>query len=175
VEGDVAVVDLAGAGTNSVASESAVAAVQQLVHTVTGVGADQRVELAGVRLLLDGRAVDELWGHVPAGGVLTRAAALTTLAQVWLISPQQGDTVGRSFQVHVAGAVPEATVQLWVRDASGAVVKRQTITLSIGGPQRGEARATVTLEPGRYTLEAFFESLADGSVQALDDHAIVVR
>jgi hypothetical protein len=31
------------------------------------------------------------------------------------------------------------------------------------------------LEPGRYTLEAFFESLADGSVQALDDHAIVVR
>lgn len=175
VDGDVAVVDLSGAQSNTLDKQSARMAVQQLVWTVTGVAADRGVQLRGIRLLLDGHPVSQLWGQVAAGGDLTRAAALDTLAPVWLISPQEGDSVQGTFDAHVGGAVFEATAQLRVRDAAGVVVKEQVVTLSIGAPQRGEAHVSVTLPPGRYTLEAFFVSAADGSEQASDNHTITVR
>ena len=96
-------------------------------------------------------------------------------APVCLISPQQGDEVAGTFQVHIDGAVPEATVQLRVRNSAGATVHQQFVTLSQGAPGRGEAFVDLTLPPGSYTLEAYFESLQDGSEQGLDDHAITVR
>jgi hypothetical protein len=175
IDAGVASVDVSGAGTNNVGAQAAALAVQQLVWTVTAVAADVRTPLTGVRVLFDGRQLGEVWGHVEVGGVLTRAPALTTLARVWLISPQHGDTVARTFTVHLDGAVPEATVQLWVRDGAGTVVGRHTITLDAGGPARGQALTSLTLPPGRYTLEAFYTSLDDGSVQSLDDHEITVR
>jgi hypothetical protein len=175
LDGDVAVVDLTGAASNSVGSEAAEMTVQQLVWTVTAVGADRGTQLRGVRLRLDGADVTELWGHVAVGGVLTRAAAVQTQAPVWLISPQEGATVGPSFRVHLDGAVFEATAQLRVRDGGGVVVHEQFVTLSNGAPARGEAFVDLELEPGRYTLEAFFFSPQDGSVQGLDDHAITVE
>lgn len=175
IDGDVAVVDLGGVSTNNVGSEVAELTVAQLVWTVTAVAADAGAPLAGVRLLVDGSATSELWGHVAVGGVLRRGSALQTLAPVWLISPQDGDTVGRSFRVHIDGAVFEATAQLRVRDAGGTTVHEQFVTLDAGGPARGEASLTLTLEPGRYTLEAFYYSAEDGSVQAVDDHDITVR
>jgi hypothetical protein len=173
-QGSVAVVDVAGAADHIAAAPVARAAAQQLAWTVTAVTADQGVQLGGVRLLLDGQRADDLWGHVDLSRDLTRASGLDTLAPVWLISPQQGATVGREFTVHIDGTVPEANVILRVTDAAGATVSRQAVTLDAGGPARGQARVQLTLEPGRYTLSAFFESLEDGSVQALDDHDITV-
>ena len=175
LEDGIAVVDLAGAVRNDVGSEQAHAAVQQLVWTVTGVTADRGVQLEGVRLLFDGVRVTDAWGHVEIPGDLTRTAALPTLADVWLISPQHGDTVTRTFTAHIGGAVPEATVYLRVRSATGVEVQRHTVTLSSGGPNRGEAMVPLTLAPGSYTLEAFYESPDDASEQALDDHDITVR
>jgi hypothetical protein len=151
------------------------AAAQQLVWTVTAVTADQGIQLSGVRLLLDGQPTEFLWGHVDLTQPLTRAAGLSTLARVWLISPQEGDTVGREFTVHIDGSVPEANVILRVTDTAGTTVSSQAVTLDAGGPARGQARVRLTLDPGRYTVSAYFESLEDGSVQALDDHEITVR
>ena len=176
ISGDTIVVDLAGATVNPVDPPTAQAAVQQLIHTATGVAADQgRSDLQKVRLLFDGQPRTTLWG-VNVTGTLTRGPSGTTLAQVWLSSPQQGDTVGPSFNVLIVGTVPEATTTLRIRDAGGTIVQEHTITLSIGGPGRGDAIKSITLPPGRYTLQAFYFSAADGgSIQAMDDHEITVR
>ena len=59
---------------------------------------------------------------------------------------------------------------------NGQPVHLQPVTLAPGRPAWGEATIRVPpLEPGRYTVEAYFESFEDGSVQALDDHEITVR
>jgi len=174
LNGNVAVVDLGGASVNSVDPATARAAVQQLVWTVTAVAADHKAPVDGVRLLLDGKPVTTLWGSVNVSGTLTRADALQTQALVWLISPQEGDTVSGTFDVHIGGAVKEATATLRIRNAAGDVVQEKTVTLDKGAPSRGEAHTSVTLAPGRYTLEAFYYSLDDGSVQALDNHDITV-
>ncbi|MBE1488997.1 GerMN domain-containing protein [Plantactinospora soyae] len=169
VSGGTATVDLAGAARNEVGEAAARMAVQQLVWTVTAVPG-----VSGVRLRLDGTPVDRLWGTVDVSGVLRRGAAVEVLAPVWLIAPQQGDTVGRTFQVHLAGILPEATAQLRIQ-RDGRTVSERTITLSIAGPTQGEYRHSVTLPPGRYTLTAYAISLADGREQHLDDHVIEVR
>lgn len=174
IEGATAIVDLGGVATNSVGAETTAASLQQLVWTVTAAAADAGSPVDGVRLLIDGSTQGDLWGHVAIDGVLGRAPALDTQAPVWLISPQQDATVGRTFAVHVDGAVFEATIALRVRDSTGAVIDERSVTLSNGAPSRGQATVELTLSPGRYTLEALYYSPADGSEQAMDDHDITV-
>ncbi|HET8660022.1 MAG TPA: GerMN domain-containing protein [Micromonosporaceae bacterium] len=169
IAGDAVVVDLTGAGQNSVGSEYAHQAVQQLVWTATAASGKPKV-----RILLDGAPVSELWGSVSVAGDLVRGPALQVLALIWLIGPQHGATVGRTFEVHVDGAVFEATVQLRVVQ-NGRTVTERVMTLSVGAPSRGEGRVSLTLAPGAYTIEAFAYSAEDGSIQHLDNHQITVR
>nr|MDT0663326.1 GerMN domain-containing protein [Micromonospora sp. DSM 115978] len=165
----VATVDLAGAGTNGVPAATARQAVQQLIWTVTAVdGVD------GVRVQLDGSAVDRLWDTVDVRGVQRRGPAVDVLAPVWLVAPQHGVTVGRDVAVHVAGIVAEATVHLRVRQGARTVEER-ALTLSAGRPAQGEARLTVRLPPGDYVLQAYTISAADGTELHIDDHTIEVR
>jgi hypothetical protein len=183
LDGAVAVVDLAGVSGNNVGPAVARASVQQLVWTVTAVTADwdlnrpagERVNVTAVRLLVDGQRVGRLWGQVDVSGDLARADALQTQALLWLLSPQHGDTVNQEFTVHIDGKVPESNVILRVLTPTGETVHSEPVTLGEGSPNRPEAHVRLTLPPGSYTLQAYFESLADGSVQALDDHAITVR
>jgi hypothetical protein len=174
IDPDVIVVDLTGAAVAPTDPQRARAAVQQLVHTATGVATDQGLSRAGVRLLFDGAVRTTPWGGVNVAGTLTRAAQVDTLAPVWLVSPQEGNTVGRSFEVYIAGTVFEATVRLRVRNSAGTVVQDHVLMLSVGAPERGELHTRIELTPGSYTLEAFYVSLADGSIQGLDDHHITV-
>jgi hypothetical protein len=169
VDNSAVTVDLGGAARNSVGSEVAHQAVQQLVWTATAASA-----APGVRLLVDGAPVDELWGHVDVRGVLRRAPAADVLAYVWLIEPQHGATVGRSFPVHVSGYVYEATINIRVRQGNRTV---HTGFLTVAGDGLfGEARTRLTLPAGRYTIEAFAPSQASGvdGPQFLDDHTITV-
>lgn len=168
IDGDVVVVDLSGAARNPVGSEYAGQAVQQLIWTATAA-----TGLGKVRILLDGQRVTELWGHVDVRGDLRRAPLVDVAALVWLIDPQHGSTVPRTFDIRVAGVVFESTMYIRVRRGASTVVDR-FVTLS--GPSRqGEGRLTVTLDPGTYTVEAFERSAEDGSVQHLDNHSITVR
>jgi hypothetical protein len=136
------------------------------VWTVTAVAADRQTTLTGVRLSVNG---------VPQGGVLTRADASTTQAALWLVSPQQGVTVHSPVTVTLDGSVFEAAARLRVRDATGTVVSDQPVQLSIGAPQRGQASVTLTLAPGRYTIEAYSVSARDGTEINLDGHDITVE
>jgi hypothetical protein len=174
IDGGIATVDLSGTGTRPPAQPAL--AVQQLVWTVAAAVADTPVRrLDGVRLLVAGAAPGPLWGSVDVSGPLRQAAAVDVLAPVWLIEPHEGASVGKTFTVHLAGIVFEATVRLRVRSAAGQVVKDQTVTLNRGAPAQGEATLAVTVPPGRYTVEAFFVSARDGSEQGMDDHDITVR
>jgi hypothetical protein len=169
VDGATATVDLAGATINTVDAKKAAQAVQQLVWTVTAASAT----LTGVRLLFDGQRLSTLWGSGPGDGVLHRGNALEVRAPVWLIDPQQGAAVGRTFTVFVAGVVPEGAA--WLRVRSGAaVVQEQPIKLDNGAPAQGTAKVSLTLDPGRYTIEAYFRSTVDGSEQFVDDHEFTV-
>lgn len=153
VDGSRVTVDLTAAPPDDIAA-------QQLVWTVAAaVGGDPQV-----RLRHDGRDVR----------TLRKAPALDTLGALWLIEPQQGATVARTFDVHAAGAVFEANALLTVR-MGRTVVTEKILTLSAGAPARGEARITLTLAPGTYVLELYAHSAEDGSVQHLDDHTVTVR
>ncbi|HWG99723.1 MAG TPA: GerMN domain-containing protein [Pilimelia sp.] len=169
VDGDAVTVDLSGAGRHRVSAEAARIAVQQLVWTATAASGR-----AGVRLRLDGRPVDRLWGLAATGGTLRRAPAADVVGPVWLIGPQHGAVVARRFTVHVSGVVYEATAQLRVRQGSRTVHER-VLTLDRGAPAQGEIRVELTLVPGDYVIEAYAASAVDGSVQHLDDHAVTVR
>jgi hypothetical protein len=152
VDGSTATVELSGTTTAGFAR-------QQLVWTVTA----QDKGITGVRLILGGQPT----------GVLTRDPAADVLAPVWLYEPQQGARVGRTFTVQLAGIVFEGAIRLRVRSA-GAVVSDQPVQLSAGAPAQGSATTALTLKPGRYTVEAYFVSVKDGSEQGLDDHEITV-
>jgi hypothetical protein len=165
IDGDSVTVDLSGAATNSVGAEAAQQAVQQLVWTATAASGK-----TGVRLLLDGEPVSELWGHVSVDGVLKRAAPLGTIALTWLIDPQHGATVPTTFTVHVSGAPYESTMYLRVRQGD-QTVSRTFVNLS---DLWGEAKTTMTLPPGTYTIEAYGESAIGVGTSALDDHTFTV-
>lgn len=150
-------------------------AVQQLLYTVAAASTYTSMKHAdGVRILLDGAPVAKLWGTVDTTGTLHQAPQADVQAPVWVIDPQQNQGVGRSFSVHLAGIVFEATVNLRIRGTGGKVVFEQVVHLSAGAPALGEARVAVTLPPGRYTIESFFVSQNDSSVQGVDDHDFTV-
>lgn len=169
VDSATVTVDLSGAATNNVGAEAAEQAVQQLIWTATAASGKP-----GLRLLLDGKLVSDLWGHVAVGGVLKRAAALGTLAQVWLIDPQHGATVGQTFTIHVSGSVFESTIQVRVRQGDRTVNQRFVTVSGSNMGNFGEAKTTMTLPPGSYVVEAYAESAIDGRATFLDNHMITV-
>ncbi|MEV4418069.1 GerMN domain-containing protein [Catellatospora sp. NPDC049609] len=170
VSGDTVTVDLSGAAVNGEAgSFGANQAVQQLVWTATAASGKP-----AVRIHLDGRQVDELWGHVDTRDPLRREPAVDVLLPVWLIDPQHGATVPRDFTLHVAGMVFEATMNYEIRKGT-TVVKEGFITLSAGGPAQGEAKVPMTLTPGTYVIEVFDISENDGSRMFTDNHTVTVK
>jgi hypothetical protein len=175
IQNGIATVALSGITNGDVYFDYRIASltVQELVWTVTAVAADAGTPVSGVRLLIDGSVRAQLWG-VAVNDVLQRAASTDTQAPVYLISPQEGETVGHHFRVHIDGSVFEAAAVLRVRNATGAVVDERSVLLSAGAPARGDAFVDVDLPPGRYTLEAFYRSSIDGSIKGMDDHEITV-
>lgn len=174
VDGKVVTVDLADVGDGPRAGTPALA-VQQLVSTVAAAAtytSMQRID--GVRITVDGAPVKKLWNAVDTSRPVRQAPPSEIYAPVWVIDPQQGQQVGRSFTVHLAGIVFEGTVNLRVRSAVGTVVIERVVQLSVGAPAVGEARVPLTLPPGRYTVEAYYISMADSSVLGVDDHEFTV-
>ena len=94
-EGGVITVDLSGAALGAnVGAELAERTVQQLVYTVQGA-------LAGtepVRILVGGRPVSELWGHVATAEPVERADPYQTRSLVQLDNPTNGAMVGHTVE-----------------------------------------------------------------------------
>jgi hypothetical protein len=163
VDGARVTVDLTGAGP---VGGSADLAVQQLVYTASAAATYTSIKRSdGVRILADG---------AETGGVLRQAPMVDVQAPVWVIEPAQGAEVGKTFTVYLAGIVFEGTVNLRIRGPGGRLVDERVVQLSAGAPALGEARVPVTLPSGPYTVEAYYLSPQDGSVQWVDDHDFTV-
>jgi hypothetical protein len=162
-------VDLTGVA-DAAAADPAVAArsVDQLVYTATAASDTDRL-----RVLVDGRPITALWG-TPLVSAVARRPAADVQAPVWLIAPAHGETYGHVVAVHVAGIVPDGAARLRVRDGAGAIVVDQSLTLSAAAPKVGEARLTVPLDPGRYTVEAYAID-GGGAEVSRDDHDVTIR
>jgi hypothetical protein len=157
VDGDLVTVDL------DVPSVPGDPGVQQLVWTVTAVSGKP-----DVKLLVRGRP------PVGAAGTLHRGPALTTQAPVWLIEPQDGTVSGPRITVHLSGAGKDPVVRLEVRQGD-RVVHEQSVTLTDGTAQRGDATLTLpSLPAGDYVVEAVNTS-APGGADYPDDHRVTVR
>lgn len=167
-EGTTAVVDLsAEASTNGGGSAFEAMSLQQLVHTVTA--ADP--SLTAVRLLVEGRPVETLWGSADASRPLTRGPAAVTLGPVWL-DVEQGAVLDGGFGG--TATVFEATVS-WQLRQGDRVVDEGFSTASTGAPGRGEWSATTDAPTGDYELWAFESSARDGSITWPDTKAVTLR
>lgn len=157
--GGVITVDLGAAAfaNTNVGSEVAALAVQQLVHTVTAVSNSPGVP---VRVLVDGAAGYQAWGVLELGEPVSRDPSV--IAPVWVIQPQEGETV-RAGQVVVkgVGTAFEGLLAWDVVDAAGKVVESGTAS---GGAdiRPKEFEFTVQLPPGRYTLTIYQPDESDG-------------
>lgn len=167
VDGDTTTVDLSGIADGLGGAAEAIA-LQQLVYTATAASGQPKV-----RVLLDGKPVESLFGHVSTKEPLTRGKAADVLYGVWIISPQHNEQAGQEVKVHLAGIAFEATINFdIVRD--GKVVKHQVVTLDAGAPQQGEFTTTVQLDPGEYVIQAYAVSQKDGVRQHQDSHIFTV-
>ena len=162
VGGDAAVQVALDAGTDlttrpaGMSEPEARLALQQLVHTAQAVLQQrQPVRFTGA----DGTPLTRLLG-VDLRGPVQEAPAMEVQAPVWVISPQQGEEVDRTFTVEGRGAFFEANVS-WQLLRDGAVVKdgfataQECCTLS---PYSFE----VTAEPGEYVLRVYDADMSDG-------------
>lgn len=175
VGGDTATVDLsADAARGSAGSEAEDVSLQQLVHTVTAAASG----ITRVRLRIDGRERDTLWGHADARGAMRRGSSTTYLATVSLETPQEGSRVGRSLRFGGSANTFEANVvwRITKRCAGGAacpgtpvVLRRGFATATSGSGTRGTWTVTTTLPDAAFTdggwieIRAFESSPQDGS------------
>ncbi len=174
--GGMATVDLNRAALEGKGGAEATAmSVQQVVHTVTA--ADRTI--SGVRILVDGKEVTDLWGHESlAGRTLRRGSHIDVLAFVSIDNPNETTEVGTTFVLSGTATVFEANVQWRVTRGCPADVtcvgakptySSGFVTASEGAPGRGSWSVKVTvpdevLETSGYVeITAFEESAEDGS------------
>lgn len=136
--------------------------VEQLIWTVTEV----LEPTASVLVTIEGRPAT--WGHLQWDRPRTRADALNTRLLVSIDSLPDGAVVGSPLRVTGEANVFEATLLWQVRDAHGAVVQNG-FTNTSEGQTFAAWSLTLTLPPGRYTLEVA-ESDPSGSEGSRKPH-----
>jgi hypothetical protein len=162
-------VDLTGVGAAPPSAALSALSVQQLVYTVQAA----RQSVDPVRILVDGRAVDALWG-VPTAEPVPREDALSVRSTVQIDEPAQGASVGKEVVVSGEAVVFEATV-LWQVLRNGKVVQ-DGATSTAEGQKFSPYRFTVRLGRGEYTVRISEDDPSDGEGRAVltDDKTIKV-
>lgn len=158
-------VDLSGWATN-LGSGFEAAAVQQLVYTATA--ADPSA--SRVRVTVNGQVPPS--GHLDLSAPQSRAPALDTVANVWILAPQQGATVSSPVVVRVLGTGFEGNVPLKVFRGSTEVAST-AVTTMMGG--FATAQTTFRLPAGSYELRAYNDNGRDATLQLWDTKAFTVR
>lgn len=169
-DGTTLVVDLSReAEALSVGAAFEGATLQQLVWTATA--ADPTAK--AVQLLVEGRKVESLAGHVDSSEPMSRGQAAVELGPVWILTPTEGGTLRRGATFGGEASVFEATVS-WQLVQAGTVVKEGFATATTGAPGRGSWSAVADVPPGDYLLRAFESSAEDGRETFVDDKRITV-
>lgn len=169
-------VDLSGSGDlggrpGGLDGAGARAAVQQLVFTAQA-GFGSR---APVRFLLDGASTPTLLG-VPTAEPVAAGDLMTEQGTVWVISPQDGDTVDGSFTVEGRGAFFEATVS-WQLLQDGTTVQEGFSTATECCTLAPYSFTVSDVAPGDYVLRVYDADVSggEGGPEAQDTKRITVR
>jgi hypothetical protein len=169
IDGTTAYVDFTAAVRRaSSGSEGEAASLQQLVYTVTAAAP----AVKQVQVLVEGKVVESLWGHVDTRKPLARQLAAEILGPVWILTPADG-RLPRGGTCGGEATVFEATVS-WELVQGGKVVKEGFSTASEGAPGRGPWSAKTDVPPGDYVLRAFESSAEDGKPTFVDDKPLTV-
>jgi hypothetical protein len=164
-EAPMVMVNLSGWATNLGSSFEA-AAVQQLVWTATA--ADPSVKR--VQITVNGAVPPS--GHLDLAAPQSRAPALETVANVWVLAPEQGATVSSPVVIRVHGTGFEGNVPLKVFRGGTEVASTQVTTM-MGG--FATAQTTISLPAGSYELRAYNDNGRDATLQLWDTKAFTVR
>jgi hypothetical protein len=150
--------------------ETAEIAVQQLIYTAQAVVQAR----APVQFTAEDRHIPTLLG-VPTSEPLAEGDPMSVQGTVWIIDPQDGDTVDTTFTVNGRGAFFEANVswQLLQGDRvaeKGFATAEEGMTLS---PYSFE----VTAKPGDYVLRVYDADMSggEGNGEAEDTKRITVE
>jgi hypothetical protein len=169
IDGTTAYVDFSAAVRRaSSGSEGEAASLQQLVYTVTAAAP----AVKQVQVLVEGKPVESLWGHVDTRKPIARQMAAEILGPVWILTPADG-RLPRGGTFGGEATVFEATVS-WELVQGGKVVKEGFSTASEGAPGRGPWSAKADVPPGDYVLRAFESSAEDGRPTFVDDKPLTV-
>ena len=171
VSENVATIDLTFDNLN-VGAEGEILAIAQLVWTVTA--ADPSV--TKISLLVDGKKVESIAGHVDARMTFTRAPTVEVLAPVWITSPEEGVEIGaKGFTLSGLASTFEANV-VWKVSQNGKLIK-QGSTTSLGAAPAWEPWSVVIsgLTPGVYQFAAMEFSAMDGSLVAQDTKTATLK
>jgi hypothetical protein len=167
VTGTTAYIDLSREARNGNAGAAGEqASLQQLVYTVTAAAPSVR----SVQLLIEGREVETLWGHVDTRQPMSRQMAAEILGPVWLLVPR---SIKQGARFGGEASVFEATVS-WEFRQGNRVVKAGFTNADMGAPGRGPWSDVANVPPGSYVLRAFESSAKDGKPTFVDDKPVTV-
>lgn len=167
-----------------VAADVAQRAVQQLVYTATAAAANSGLIAGGspssVRLLVDGKAGYEAFGHIGLGSVLQRDVSF--VAPVWIINPQDGSvrtdqTVIMQGSTTSTGSNLQWRVRRMTSDSMPAEdVVTGSVPVEAAAGAAGLYEFSVALEPGTYLVEVYDPALGEVSEDAgSDDKILTIR
>jgi hypothetical protein len=150
--------------------EQAQMAVEQLIYTAQAV-LQQRHP---VQLTIDGKRTDTVLG-VPTSEPLSEGDPMAVQSTVWIISPQEGDTVGTTFTVEGRGAFFEANVSWQL--LQGDEVVQDGFATAEEGMTLSPYSFKVTAEPGDYVLRVYDADMSggEGNGEAEDTKSITVE
>ena len=169
IDGTTAYVDLsASAQRGNAGAEGEAASLQQLVHTVTAAAPTVKA----VQLLVEGKRVESLWGHVDTRSPLTRQPSYEILGPVWILTPADG-RVARGGAFGGEATVFEGTVS-WEIVRGTTLVAKGSSQATVGAPGRGRWSAKADVPPGTYVVRAFESSAEDGRPTFVDDKPLTV-
>lgn len=171
--GGVIEVDLSDeARTANLGSAGAALAVQQLVYTATAaLQSDDPV-----RILIEGKPVEELFGAVSVADPQRRAVEESVRLMVQINDPAEGATVGRTFTVSGEASAFEANVPWRLERVDGSEVQ-SGFTMTTEGQTFAPFSFEVTAEPGEYVIvvEEDDPSGGEGRPVGQDTKQITVR
>jgi hypothetical protein len=177
--------DAFAAGTGA---DVAARAVQQLVYTATAAAANSGLIISGspssVRLLVDGKAGYNAFGHIELGSVLQRDVG--AIAPVWIINPQDGSLrTDRTVIIQGSSTTADASLGWRARRVNGGGVFTEdtvagAVPVEAGTGTVGLYEFSVALEPGTYLVEVYELSGADPNAgpsadSVADDKLISIR
>jgi hypothetical protein len=150
VAGGVVTIDLSGGIVGSSGgSAQEITFSQQLAHT-----AQVDTSISAITLLIDGRPITELWGHLDWSRPIDVDPFV--LSPVTVTAPLADEEVPVGpVTFRGQATVFEATVLVTLLDATGNVLEEGFVTASTGAPERGTWEWTVELPTaGTYTIVA---------------------